>query len=1569
MRKICFGAKICVFALILFVGNSALYAEGAGSEQAFINHFTNRNTTLLNLQGDLTLTRPLGPRQYNLLIDGVNVSTTPFGRFTLTLLNNTLTYTPLAAAALNATIQNLIVAGASNTALLLNTAAGQTTTYTIANTAFVNNVGSAIRNIATGGTNVTNIWGTFSGNTGVRGGAIYNFAASGANSTLNIGDGSVFSGNRAEEGFAIFNDGWGIINLISDGTNSPDGIRFENNAGIIQGSDVRNDIFQAANATTNIDITNSGGDVFLDGGFAGGGTINMRGDTSGAGGTFFLAATSDNSNFTGTFNHFSGITNVFGTMFGGINNIHNMPAGVSAVNVFSGENNIYYNANLFSNATLNHFSLTQDTVTITQQTDGVSAGVGFMAGVSGAAVNFNNATNSGSSALANYFLRDNINNGLLNNVNFNFANVTLNPNVNYSGGTVHSFYNSVINLIDSSDSITQYSFGILNTQGSSLDFKILGTGNPFTGLLTDPGNFTTDSLLFSTTLGGSIDIGRLLISGDLVEPLGGTAQVLFNQGTDILQLGIAGGGSAMYVFSGDNMYQVGLGTTDTLNDSINIGLFVPPPGRDIDLNDFNAITLHSGISAGANRAWQIDAGTVIVPSVYYQPIHGPDPGDPQSDTTLGLGEMAAGIFSVHGTGSDIDAIQGTVLSGSFDEANPANRYSLFNMVNANTTFNLSDLTVSGAGINGVAGGSVLRLANAAAEANFSNIIIDNNIADGTGGAVNITDGTFNAFHADFTNNQSLSGGGALSISGGAVNIQGGLLSGISQNAGVDGGAIFQGGGTLNIANQLFSANTASASGGAIHIAASDETSIQDTVFSGNIAQGGGGAIFNQSANLIIGAGTAFTDNTAQTGFGGAINNTGAIEFDLSGNNIVFSGNTDSAGANDIFNDGIINITGDGGTMTLMGGVSGAGIINHDGSGIIGNFGDSSAFSGTFTQTDGITVNAGTFFGGTNVITGGTLFWINDADRGTVADKTSGSSLQISYANLVVDGNSTLRLNNAGDEINMSTVITLAEGSTISVEALGAMLALDAGDIWLGTVYLSEGTVRMRAIANVADSDFRQTGGTLYLSNTSILTLGGNAIIEGGDVRINSAAVHTNGTLLGWDNITLLATWEDPDNPGTFITPLINSIDGTIHAHHFSGNLVLENNATADFNIDIDAARAMSDSFNFDGIIDPGTINIQNVNLITAPRANQVDVEVFSAAGGIIGIDFTTTQDSIWTPVGFFSFAPILGQDGWYRLSMTNPYWPMVRPQAAKIAMLSSQLLANNVMFDHVFFDTNRMQRNVSRCSWRYLPNRFLDDDRNTARDFWVKTYFERQNIPVAVGYDMDNDIFGILTGIDFAVRDIGQNSYFMPTVYVGYNNARQSFSSASMNQNALQAGLMLSAVVNDVWTISSLTYVGAYSNQMSLRGNDDNAANNWFAGVALRNAYNFYLDSAILRPSLTLSYNYFGAQTVTSDHGALRMRTGALSGLNVSPRMDFIYTANNWNFLLGAAYNHNIGNRVTGRVGDIELPTIEYKQDHFEYTLGINRFFSDRFSAWIKCTVRTNDGNDFGVRLGAGWRL
>ena len=150
---------------------------------------------------------------------------------------------------------------------------------------------------------------------------------------------------------------------------------------------------------------------------------------------------------------------------------------------------------------------------------------------------------------------------------------------------------------------------------------------------------------------------------------------------------------------------------------------------------------------------------------------------------------------------------------------------------------------------------------------------------------------------------------------------------------------------LNITNSKFTANKAlgtsvdkkdslisSGNGGAIANSFAS-TVIKGSVFEKNEAKNFGGAIYNMKfenkshsafldkGGIIAIADSTFTNNAAGSE-GGAVYNMKNAAINFSGNN-VFSGNTAGGKANDIHNEGAINVAGD---LSLDGGISGDGTI-------------------------------------------------------------------------------------------------------------------------------------------------------------------------------------------------------------------------------------------------------------------------------------------------------------------------------------------------------------------------------------------------------------------------------------------------------------------------------------------------------------------------------------------------------------------------------------------------------------------------------------------------------------------
>ena len=267
--------------------------------------------------------------------------------------------------------------------------------------------------------------------------------------------------------------------------------------------------------------------------------------------------------------------------------------------------------------------------------------------------------------------------------------------------------------------------------------------------------------------------------------------------------------------------------------------------------------------------------------------------------------------------------------------------------------------------------------------------------------------------AVFGKNSGTYGGAVYSSAsvGGTVNVAASDVV-FEGNTATSGGAVYLGGsGTSDIAftDAVFKENQANTgNGGAIYsgISGSSNLAIADSSFEGNSA-GYGGAVFNNGqlttsgnvvfsgngatyggavynyftsttdGSLAFNGGARFTGNTA-SGLGGAIYNTRSITLNPgAGQEIVFSGNTDSTGSNAIFmGDGSsLDITGDGKVVfdDALSSQSATPILKKTGSGTLLFNASMDGFLGTAAFEDGRTEIAQKWLiKNTVTITGGRL---------------------------------------------------------------------------------------------------------------------------------------------------------------------------------------------------------------------------------------------------------------------------------------------------------------------------------------------------------------------------------------------------------------------------------------------------------------------------------------------------------------------------------------------------------------------------------------------------------------------
>ena len=305
-------------------------------------------------------------------------------------------------------------------------------------------------------------------------------------------------------------------------------------------------------------------------------------------------------------------------------------------------------------------------------------------------------------------------------------------------------------------------------------------------------------------------------------------------------------------------------------------------------------------------------------------------------------------------------------------------------------------------------------------------------------------------NSTFTNNKAgghdpadaTDGGGALYLGGWAqATLKGNLFEGNSSNRG---GAIGTTAGGisqyayLHSTGDTFKNNTATKFGGAIfNQFATANNYVNDATFTGNKADKYGGAIYNSGVLTVNNSN--FTTNTADAG--GAIFNANKAVLNLEGNN-TFADNTANGVANDIHNDGTLNINS--GTTTLAGGITGNGALNVKGSSVL-NLGQATAEagntaigvandiyndgtlninSGTITLAGGITGNGALNVKGSSVLNLGQA----TAEAGSIAFD-NGATLAVEFGN---NGKGNLKANtitigeNASDSAKL--LVTFSRGS-------------------------------------------------------------------------------------------------------------------------------------------------------------------------------------------------------------------------------------------------------------------------------------------------------------------------------------------------------------------------------------------------------------------------------------------------------------------------------------------------------------------------------------------------------------
>ena len=607
------------------------------------------------------------------------------------------------------------------------------------------------------------------------------------------------------------------------------------------------------------------------------------------------------------------------------------------------------------------------------------------------------------------------------------------------------------------------------------------------------------------------------------------------------------------------------------------------------------------------------------------------------------------------------------------------------------------------------------------------------------------------------------------------------------------------------------------------------------------------------------------------------------------------------------------------------------------------------------------------------ITNGGIAQINDNDQWEGKVSLNGGRLDlIDYDNTTTQGQgfeaNTGNLNISNTTFNMYDDYTVAKDVDVvlsndskAIFQNGSEFNLNENDYWGGSVEVVGGHLIGSNIHfdGKNGAKWQQSSGTSTFNNSYVELNDENSFIGSGDLNLINS-----GMRFGADSISMSADNLYMKNSS------INTLNGWLEEHEISSNMNV--NGTNHFGIDV-APRlgnlGESDLFTADKIISDnnGTINIADFNFVgLAPIDRQLRFRVFTANQIDDKVNFTATNKEIFTPIGYYNLQSAGG--GWYTSNMTR-YNPQVfRGQVATLASFNNQLMIDDMLLNHVTLDSERLLAQSKNANIyastlpQFAPYQYKKEDGG----LWYKSYVNFENLSLTQGLKVGNNSYGSLVGADFPVIKLKHGWRLMPTAYIGYNGAHQTFNGVGMYQNGGQGGLM-GTFMKDNFIGSVVAYGGGYNNEMSVAGNTDRTGN-WFAGTAAKLAYNFHPTKHFtIQPTAFMSYNIFGRQNWGTDFGSMSMNSGLLNGINVAPGMNFIYAKETWSVYATFQYMYNINEQVGGRAGNVDLASVKMEHGYIQYGLGVTKTWKDRLNSFFQIVFRNGGRTGVGFQLGLNY--
>lgn len=610
-----------------------------------------------------------------------------------------------------------------------------------------------------------------------------------------------------------------------------------------------------------------------------------------------------------------------------------------------------------------------------------------------------------------------------------------------------------------------------------------------------------------------------------------------------------------------------------------------------------------------------------------------------------------------------------------------------------------------------------------------------------------------------------------------------------------------------------------------------------------------------------------------------------------------------------------------------------------------------------TDNGWVTIGDNDIWDGEVSLAGGTLNY----ERTESTSSTMTGDLIATSGNLNLLKNSYINIKSPSN-IAQAVSVDIQKGATVEISN-GAEFNLDSNDKWNGLIKNElDGILKTDNVNNSAFGGMlQQNKGVSIFDNKSNITIDGkDSYILGGTVEIKNGSALNIGSGVA-DNHFFVSDLNMTNNSA------LNAMNSVLNKYQISNDMIVE--GKNNLSIDIDGRNKVGDAFIINNLTSNtnGTLNVADFNFIgLAPIDRQFKIRVFDANSINDKVNFTSTNKEIFTPIGYYNLQSAGG--GWYTSNMTR-YNPQVfRGQVATLASYNNQLMIDDMLLNHVTLDSERLLAQSKNANIyastlpQFAPYQYKKEDGG----LWYKSYVNFENLSLTQGLKVGNNSYGSLVGADFPVINLKHGWRLMPTAYIGYNGAHQTFNGVGMYQNGGQGGLM-GTFMKDNFIGSVVAYGGGYNNEMSVAGNTDRAGN-WFAGTAAKLAYNFHPTKHFtIQPTAFMSYNIFGRQNWGTDFGSMSMNSGLLNGINVAPGMNFIYAKETWSVYATFQYMYNINEQVGGRAGNVDLASVKMEHGYIQYGLGVTKTWKDRLNSFFQIVFRNGGRTGVGFQLGLNY--